>query len=107
MKELSEASWSRISISREGFRPGGQGAGGGGGQQRGGGQSGCEFTRWSLRRGHRADRPTGLRRGGWSEGLTPRAHGRHVCSRPDPPSWRMGSSATVGTKGLGDKPAVP
>lgn len=54
---------------------------------------------------------TGLRacaeEGGWSEGLTPWAHGRHVCSRPDPPSWRMGSSATVGTKGLGDKPAVP
>lgn len=64
MKGLSEASWSRISISREGFRPGGQGAGGGGGQQRGGGRSGCKFTRWSLGRGHCADRPTGLRRGG-------------------------------------------
>lgn len=64
MKELSEAFWSRINLSREGFRPGGQGAGGGGVHQ-------WVRVHWMVR-GHHAVGPPGLRRGGgWSEGLSP------------------------------------
>ena len=115
VKDLSDASCSRISESTEGFRQGGRELEEGAPSSGVGGRVGVSSLVHLLLPGcllkageDHTDGPRGLRRGGgWSEGLPPRPrHTGGTLLKPRPSQLEEGSSPTVGSKGLGDKPTT-